>query len=507
MRVVVLKVGSTVAGQAAAAAHTGAIAGDQRVFRALIEEAGAIWADDVHELLELAKVLGVPGARAPGTRTAILTCSGGDSSLGADEAVPPRARAARVRAGDGGAPRRAAAVGRHGGQPARLHGDDLGRRPRARAARLTVAGDPSIDQLLVFYDQPPGLDGAVEESWRGVREGIEAGAAAVRVPTMVASTLPELLDDEAAWRFACHGVPAAAGLRTGLRCAAALASPRGEPARLRAIAAAARRAHGGGGGDGWLAEHEAKSLLRERGVRVVDGRLVASEHEALEAFDALGGAVALKLSGAELQHKSELGALELDLRSAHDVRRAYQRLAELDGGAASVLVERMAPPGVEVIVAARRDGVVPALIVGMGGIWTELLDDVAIVPLPARAGRVERAFRSLRGAPLLTGGRGRPPVDLGAVAQLAAQVGETLLDAGLELLELNPVLVGEWGAVAVDATGRSLELLRGFLEHLAEDARDLVELRLAGDQRRRELDHRVAAVVGAADQALLVQAR
>ncbi|MGZ4203516.1 MAG: acetate--CoA ligase family protein, partial [Thermoleophilaceae bacterium] len=206
-------------------------------------------------------------------------------------------------------------------------------------------------------------------------------------------------------------------------------------------------------GDGWLAEHEAKSLLRERDVCVVDGRVVASEDEALEAFDALGGAVALKLSGADLQHKSELGALELDLRSAHDVRRAYQRLAELDGGA-SVLVERMAPPGVEVIVAARRDGVVPALVVGMGGIWTELLDDVAIVPLPARAGRVERAFRSLRGAPLLTGGRGRPPVDLGAASQLAAQVGETLLDAGLELLELNPVLVGEWGAVAVDATGR-----------------------------------------------------
>ena len=129
---------------------------------------------------------------------------------------------------------------------------------------------------------------------------------------MVASTLPELLDDEAAWRFACHGVPAAAGLRTGLRCAAALASPRGEPARLRAIAGGRPgAAHGGGGGGGWLAEHEAKALLRERGVRVVDGRLVASEDAALEAFDALGGAVALKLTGAELQHKSELGALEL----------------------------------------------------------------------------------------------------------------------------------------------------------------------------------------------------
>jgi acetate---CoA ligase (ADP-forming) len=109
---------------------------------------------------------------------------------------------------------------------------------------------------------------------------------------------------------------------------------------------------------------------------------------------------------------------------------------------------------VEVIVAARRDAVVPALVVGLGGVWTELLDDVAIVPLPARVPRVERALRSLKGASLLTGGRGTTAADLGALAKLAVQVGELLLDSGLELIELNPVLAGEWGAVAVDATAR-----------------------------------------------------
>jgi acetate---CoA ligase (ADP-forming) len=310
----------------------------------------------------------------------------------------------------------------------------------------------------VFYDQPPDLDGPVEESWRAVREGIEDGADGCRVPTMVSSTLPELLDDAAAWRFAENGVAAAAGLRTGLRCAAALATGRGDPVRLRAIATACRKAHSSRDGDGtgppWFAEHEAKALLREHGARVVEGHMVIGEIEAVEAFEALGGAVALKLSGRTLQHKSELGAIELDLRSPHDVRRAYRRLSELSSDGAGVLVERMAPPGVEVIVAARRDGVVPALVVGLGGVWTELLDDVAIVPLPARRPRVERALRSLRGAPLLTGGRGRPAADLGALAKLAAQVGELLLDSGLELLELNPVLAGEWGAVAVDATAR-----------------------------------------------------
>jgi hypothetical protein len=109
---------------------------------------------------------------------------------------------------------------------------------------------------------------------------------------------------------------------------------------------------------------------------------------------------------------------------------------------------------VELVVAARRDAVVPALVVGLGGIWTELLDDVAIVPLPASQARVEAALRSLRGAGRLLGARATEPVDLAAVAALAAGCGDLLLAEGLTLLELNPVIAGPGGAVAVDAVAR-----------------------------------------------------
>ena len=102
----------------------------------------------------------------------------------------------------------------------------------------------------------------------------------------------------------------------------------------------------------------------------------------------------------------------------------------------------MAAPGAELLVSARADAVVPALVVGLGGVWTEALADVAVIPLPATPERVEAALRGLRGAPLLTGHRGRPALAIGAAAQLAARAGDLLLDAGLELLELNPVIVG-----------------------------------------------------------------
>ena len=96
---------------------------------------------------------------------------------------------------------------------------------------------------------------------------------------------------------------------------------------------------------------------------------------------------------------------------------------------------------------------VPALVVGLGGIWTEALDDVAVVPLPADPGRVEGAIRSLRGAPILTGGRGGERLDIAAAAAAAARVGELLLEHGLGLLELNPVVVHPRGCVALDAVG------------------------------------------------------
>ena len=167
--------------------------------------------------------------------------------------------------------------------------------------------------------------------------------------------------------------------------------------------------------------------------------------------------MALKLSSAAVQHKSELGGVALGLVRADQVRAAYRRLADLavahDG---CVLAERMAPPGTELMIAVRTDAIVPALVLALGGIWTELLDDVAIVPLPADAARIESALRSLRGAPLLLGGRGGESVDLGAAARLAADLAALLVEHSLAEVECNPVLVGApgEGAVAVDAAVR-----------------------------------------------------
>ena len=472
--VAVLKVGESARGAAAAAAHTGAVAGDHRVFRALVEEAGGAWAADVHELLELAKALAVPGARprpTPARTTpaggderglAILTCSGGDSGLGADEAARlgldlPELAVATVAALRERLPE-AATIANPLDYTAMIWGEVDVLRDIVRL----VGADPAIGHVLVFYDRPPGITGASAESWDAVERGILAGAEVCPVPVMVAATLPELLDDDAAWRFAEAGVPAIAGLRTGVAVAAALAAPPADAARIRALLSGASRP------GRWLAEHEAKALLRGRGVPVPRGLLALNEDEAVAAFHELSAPVALKVSAAGLTHKTAAGAIALDVRDETGVREAFRRL----GAAKSriprlnnptppepslnaqfepptrpepaldpqILVEEMAEPGVELFVAVRTDAVVHALVIGLGGVHVEALDRVAIVPLPADRPRIAQALQTLK-APAAAA----PTIE--AIAAAAH---------GLALLECNPVIVHADGAVVVDAVAQEV---------------------------------------------------
>ena len=227
---------------------------------------------------------------------------------------------------------------------------------------------------------------------------------------LLASTLPEL----------CRpgGI---GGLRSALLAAKALATTP-DPERIATIGAARRAQRGEG-----FEEHEAKALLRGAGIPVVPGWTVTDEVEAVAAWRELGGAVALKRTG--LRHKAVNGGLMLDLDDELAVKQAYRRL----GG--TVLVERMAAPGTELLVAVRRDGIVPVLVVGLGGVHTELLDTAVIVPLTVTRARVEQALNTL--------GVGAHD----AVTTLATK----LTELPLALIELNPVIVRAHHAVAVDA--------------------------------------------------------
>jgi acyl-CoA synthetase (NDP forming) len=168
-------------------------------------------------------------------------------------------------------------------------------------------------------------------------------------------------------------------------------------------------------------------------------------------------------------HKSDVGAVRLGLDSAEAVRAAAGmmlgelRAARLDVGVESFSVQPMIEGGAEVIVGARRDPHFgPVVMVGLGGIAVEILKDVALAPAPVSRARAAAMLRSLRAAPLLTGTRGRPPLDDVAVIDAVVRVSWLAADLGAQLvdLEVNPLIVRRAGQGAVAVDGRAT-LARG----------------------------------------------
>ena len=208
-----------------------------------------------------------------------------------------------------------------------------------------------------------------------------------------------------------------------------------------------------------LTEVEAKELLGAAGIPVIETRLATSKDEAIATADKLGYPVALKVVSPQITHKSDAGGVKLGLESAEAVGAAYDAIvsatkaAKPDATIDGVAVQRMAEPGVEVIVGMTTDAQFgPVLMFGLGGVLVEVLKDVAfrVVPITPRDAR--QMMHDIQGFPLLEGYRGQEPADMAALEDLLMKL-SSFIEAHPELeeLDLNPVFAYPKGAVAVDA--------------------------------------------------------
>lgn len=208
-----------------------------------------------------------------------------------------------------------------------------------------------------------------------------------------------------------------------------------------------------------LTEVEAKQLLGEAGLPVVETRLAATRDEAIAVAGALGYPVALKVVSAQIAHKSDVGGVKLGLAGDEDVRAAFDaimaaaRKAAPDAAIDGVSVQRMAEPGIEVIAGMTTDPQFgPVLMFGLGGVLVEVLKDVAfrVVPITPRDAR--QMIREIQGFPVLQGYRGQAPADLEALEGLLVQL-SAFIEAHPDIseLDLNPIFAYAKGALAVDA--------------------------------------------------------
>lgn len=212
-------------------------------------------------------------------------------------------------------------------------------------------------------------------------------------------------------------------------------------------------------GSGILAEHASKAWLAGIGLTFPRGDLARSTEEALQVAEQIGYPLVLKAQSADLPHKSDVGGVAVGIKDAAALREAWGRMLdkvmsarpdlELDG----VLVEAMGEPGVELIVGARRDpewG--PVLMVGLGGVWIEALEDVRLIPANTSEEDIVTEINQLKGAALLHGLRGSTPVDIAAIVRCVAQLGQVMLSCPeVAEIDINPLVAYPDGVVALDA--------------------------------------------------------
>ena len=471
--VVVLKTGSSPAGQVAALAHTGSIAGDDAVVDAVLRQLGVIRVASLEELLTTAGLLGYD--RWPrGRRMGVLTASGGACGLIADRAsaedivIPPFA-ARTVEAIKPHLPAFAAAR-----NPLDVTGQVLAN-PRVTAltpidqALDAAVSDPGLDFVLFCGVTIPDARPADERLAKLLAERVRwlgERIASAPVPVIPMGTTCVDVSGYARDLMTRHGIHLLGGIDLGLRALGhALRWLEHRPTVIPA-AAVNRAADVTGTATGSWSETAARDLLAGCAVPLVPAELVTSAEAAAMAARRLGPPVALKVCSAQISHKSDVGGVALGVYGDAQVRDAYTGVlaaAEKVPGAAvdGVLVSPMRDGGVELLVGVTVDRTFgPVLAVGLGGVWVELLADTSLRVLPVTTDEVKGMLGELRGGPLLRGARGRRPADLDALAQVIKNVGDAAmsLDGSLRALEINPLWVNGDRIEALDVlvvtTGR-----------------------------------------------------
>jgi acetate---CoA ligase (ADP-forming) len=436
--VVLMSAGRSAAGARSARSHTGALASDGRAIDAACRAAGVVRTSTPKELVDAVQALLAPKPLR-GRRIGVVGDGGGHNAVAAD-AVAARgfelpAFSERL-SGELAAVLPATASTANPVDFAGGGEHDVTTYPRVARMLLRSAEVDAV--LLTGYFGGYGDDSELQAARELARIGREAAAPLV-VHTMYAdSAAASVL--RAGGAPVCREIEATARTLETMRARAAGATH----AVPDLPAPAPHRA----GEDYW----SARELVASAGIELVAARRVRTSDQAVRAAGELGFPVVLKALGA--LHKSDVGGVVVDIRDEQTLRRAFDAL-QTPLAAEELSLERMAAvhDGVELLVGTRRDHRFgPIVLVGVGGLYAEILDDVAVALAPVDADGARELVLALRGAALLTGARGRPPVAVAAAADVIAAV--SLLGAAcpdIDHIEINPLLVTPAGAVALDA--------------------------------------------------------
>ena len=450
--VVILKIGATEEGAATAVSHTGHLTGPDAVVDGLFAQHGVTRVRDLDELCETANLFAKLPPRI-GNRVALYSISGGSGTLMTEVAASYGIAVPHLAAETQRILHTYIADYLTVANPIDNGASFMADTQKRRLELLDiVAADPNIDVIVV------GITGAIGKASDDLADDVYHWAKTGSKP-IIATWNSYKTDDPGFQRLVESGVPVFRSFRNCFAAMRAYADYQAWRKTMRVRPSLAGPFTGGAlDRPGVVAGEAATRMLTAAGVTLAGERLTTSAREAASAASAMGGKVVMKLISGAFPHKSDVGLLRLnvapgDAGKVHDELMARAR--ELDPRAAidGVLVQEQLPGGVEMLVGlSYHPATGTALTIGAGGIYAEIMDDVAVRPLPIDGDDVREMVAGLRVAKLLAGARGAAPANIDAFVELVLAVARLGESAGGRLaeLDLNPVLVTPERAVAVD---------------------------------------------------------
>lgn len=444
--VIVARTGRSAAGARAAFSHTATLAAPHRVVRAALEQAGVLVVDSGLDMLDAARALDAQPPPA-GARAAIVTNSGGTgvelADLLADEgvAVPELsaglASELRELLPPLGSARNPVDLTTVWSRFAELYPAAVDRLARSGEVDLVIA-------VLLHRSADPAVAAALAEAVGKLRaDGVSTPVYVCWVAERARRAGVEPLREAGVPCFDWPGRTARAvgnAVRYGLARNRVRSTPRAPAPGMSTS----------GLPDGVLSAEAGAHLLATAGIEVAPFEVGRNVEEAVAAAERIGYPVVAKALHPALIHKSDAGGVRLALTDAPEVAAAAADLLDLAPGA-RLLVQRQLG-GTELVVGGMRDpSFGPMVLVGVGGVFVEILDDVVLATAPVSDTEIRDLLPRLRGYQLLTGARGRPAVGLSALATLVVRVGDLMVaNPGIAELDLNPVLCGPAGCVVAD---------------------------------------------------------
>ncbi|SOC53634.1 acetate--CoA ligase family protein [Ornithinimicrobium cerasi] len=451
--VALLKAGRSEAGARAAASHTGALAAGDRIVDAALRRAGVVRVDDIEELLDVGDVMSlVPSARGRQVRrVAVVTTSGGSGILAADaiDSQGPHLELAALSQSTLAALEEIVPAFGSTANPVDVTASVMSNPALFDRALGVIAEDEGVDAIVACFCVLTGTD--VDDVVSALARVRETSG----VPVVVVRTGADHLAPDAGATMRAAGLPAYPTPERGVQALAALSRMAASEHRDRAPARVVDVRMTAGMGEDAL-----KQTLARHGLPVPVGRIALDRDDAVAAVAEAGGRAVLKAVVPGLLHKSDAGGVVLDV-TPEGAPEVFDRLLAMGG---HVLAEELVPGGVEALVGTTDSPLGRVLTVGVGGVLTEVVADVALRLLPVDRQDVEEMLDETRLARLLAGVRGGGAADRDALVDTVLAVAEVAagLPPGAEL-DLNPV--------TVLARGRGVRILDAALA-LPEDAGD-----------------------------------